>query len=51
MRCQGQDNTPQNGQLEIPQLKCSIDELALLMQLGQLGEDTGFALRAKRPEE
>lgn len=42
--CQGQVNIAQSGQLQIPQLKCLIDELALLLQLGQLGEDTGFAL-------
>ena len=32
--CQGQRKTPQNGQLGIPQLKCSSAGLALLLALG-----------------
>ena len=32
--CQGQVLVPQNGQGHIPQLKCSIGELALLLQRG-----------------
>ena len=41
--CQGQDKFPQNRQLKIPQTKCSIRELALLLQLRQLGEHTRLA--------
>jgi hypothetical protein len=43
-RCQGQVRIPQNRQLGIPQLKCSVGGLALLLQVGQLCEDTRFAL-------
>jgi hypothetical protein len=46
-KCQGQLGSPQKGQVGFPQIKSSVDGLALLLQVGQLGEDTSSALFAQ----